>query len=223
MSTYNQVCSFGPFCHTGNLLQKLKIKIASFPFDWLCTTPLIISDCIENNFRFFLDKSYYILDETTKHPIHKYYAENFQFDKMMFAHSNPLENDVYEYLKRCIKRFEILLKSEDKKLFVISYMVTYTEKVDSDYLSNIKTLNETLSKHTTNYDILCIVNTPNQKMQSFHLDKTENNIFILQLSTYSISHGVFFLDERDNEYLVNTINDHFVFDIKNIYGGGDDC
>jgi hypothetical protein len=33
---------------------------------------------------------------------------------------------------------------------------------------------------------------------------------------------VYFLDERDNEYLVNTINDHFVFDIKNIYGGGED-
>lgn len=221
MSTYNHVCSFGPFCHTGNLLQKLNIKIASFPFDWLCTTPLIISDCIENNFRYFLDKSYYIIDETKNHPIHKYYAENFHFDKMLFAHSNPLQPEVYEYLKRCIRRFEILLKSEEKKLFVISYMVTYTEKVDLDYLSKIKTLNETLAKHTTNYDILCIVNTPNQNVQSFSLDKTEDNLYILRLNTYSISHGVFFLDERDNEYLVNTINNHFLFDIKHIYGEKD--
>ena len=37
---YNQVCSFGPFCHTGNLLQRLRIKIVSFPFDWCCSNPL---------------------------------------------------------------------------------------------------------------------------------------------------------------------------------------
>jgi len=205
--TYNQVCSFGPFCHTGNLMQRLKVKIVSFPFDWLCTTPLIISDCINNKFRSFLDKSCYVLDETGCWN-HTYYTDHFHF-----AHSNPLEE--YEYMERCVKRFEILLNCPDKKLFIISYMVTYTETVDLDFLAKIKILNETLSKHTTNYDILCIINHPNQP-QSFRLEKNEN-VFILELNTLSISHGVFFLDENDNIFLENIINTHFEFDIHNIY------
>jgi hypothetical protein len=217
MNTYNQVCSFGPFCHTGNLLQRLNIKIVSFPFDWLCTTPLIISDCIENNFRYFLDKSYYLLDENDNHQVHKYYADHLNSNTVLFAHSNPLQPTVYEYLERCIKRFDILLHCSDKKLFIISYMVTYTETVDSDYMAKVKILNETLSKKTTNYDILCIINNPNQSAQSFSFDKMDNNIFILQLNTFSISHGVFFLNENDNLFLQNIINSHFLFEIKNIY------
>jgi hypothetical protein len=218
MNTYNQVCSFGPFCHTGNLLQKLNVKIASFPFDWLCTTPLIISDCIENNFQRFLDKTYYSLDETASHTIHTYYADKFNFKKAFFAHSSPLESDVYEYFERCVNRFGVLLKCPDKKLFIVSYMVTYTETVDPDYLSKVQQLDETLSKHTTNYDILCIIHTPRQNTQSFTIEKQiNNNITLLHLNTFSISHGVFFLDESDNTFLVNIMNSHFLFDMKNIY------
>jgi hypothetical protein len=97
-------------------------------------------------------------------------------------------------------------------------MVTYTETVDPDYLSKVQQLDETLSKHTTNYDILCIIHTPRQNTQSFTIEKqVNNNITLLHLNTFSISHGVFFLDESDNIFLVNIMNSHFSFDIKNIY------
>jgi hypothetical protein len=96
-------------------------------------------------------------------------------------------------------------------------MVTYTETVDVDFLVKIQILNETLSKHTLNYDILCIVNYPNQTIQSYNLEK-KDNLFILTLHTLSISHGVFFLEEKDNSFLDNIINSHFLFDIQNIYG-----
>jgi hypothetical protein len=216
-TTYNQVCSFGPFCHTGNLLQRLNIKIVSFPFDWLCTTPLIISDCIEDNFQLFLDKTYYIVNEEKNHIVHKYYADKYNFNKAFFAHSNPIQSETYEYLERCIGRFGLLLKCPDKKLFVIGYMVTYTETVDPDFLANIRRLNEALSKTTTNFDILCIVHTPRQSAQSFHIETQDNNIILLHLNTFSISHGVFFLDEKDNSFLENIMNAHFSFDIRNIY------
>lgn len=214
---YNQVCSFGPFCHTGNLLQRLKLKIVSFPFDWLCTTPLIIADCIENKFQLFLDKTHYIKNETEGHHVHKYYADQYNFNKAFFPHSNPLEDSTYEYLERCVGRFEILLKCPDKKLFIVSYMVTYTETVDPDFLAHIQRLNEALSRNTTNYDILCIVNHPRQSSQSFRIENTDNNIILLHLDTLSISHGVFFLNETDNSFLENIMKTHFSFDIKNIY------
>ena len=216
MDTYNQVCSFGPFCHTGNLMQRLKVKTVSFPFDWLCTTPLIISDCIENNFQFFLDKMYYMLDETKSHVVHTYYADKYNFNKAFFAHSNPLEPETYEYFERCVDRFRLLLKCPDKKLFIISYMVTYTETVDPDFLVKVQRLNDTLSKQTTNYDILCIINNPQQSMQSFRVEKLDNNIILLHLNTLSISHGVFFLDDKDNLFLENIMNSHFLFDIYDV-------
>jgi len=217
MNTYNQVCSFGPFCHTGNLMQRLNIKTVSFPFDWLCTTPLIISDCIENKFQRFLNKTYYTLDEKEDHQFHKYYADNFDFNKTFFAHTNPLQPEVYEYFVRCVERFETLLTCPDKKLFIVSYMVTYTETVDSDFIAKIRHLNETLSRNTKNYDILCIINIPSQDMQSYSIESLDINIVLLKLNTFSISHGVFFLDEKDNLFLENIMNSHFSFDIKNIY------
>ena len=103
---YNQVCSFGPFCHTGDLLQRLKIKIVSFPFDWICSSPLIISDCIENDFKYFLDKTLLVWDETQDHNSNKYYIDNFDFEKDLFPHNNPLKKETYEHFERCVKRFK---------------------------------------------------------------------------------------------------------------------
>ena len=212
---YNQVCSFGPFCHTGNLLQRLGIKIVSFPFDWVCTSPLVISDCIKNNFKYYLDKNYLVFDENKDSQQNSYYVE--KFNKAIFAHDNPLKKETYEYYERCIKRFNILLNSHDRKLFIISYMVTYTEVVDNDYIEKIKELNKTLSINTTNYDILCIINNPRQSFQSGNYSKIDENIIILKLNTLSISHGVFFLNEEDNSFLKYIINNKFSFDIKDIY------
>jgi len=214
---YNQVCSLGPFCHTGNLLQRLEIKIVSFPFDWCCTDPLIISDCVQNNFKYFLDRRYFVFEETEDHQQNKYYIDNFNLKKNIFAHDNPLKIETYEYYERCIKRFNILLNCSDKKLFIISYMVTYTEIVDDDYIKKIQKLNDTLSSHTTNYDILCIINNPKQSFQSAKYSKIDKNIILLELNTLSISHGVFFLNDTDNSFLKYVINNNFSFDIKDIY------
>jgi hypothetical protein len=214
---YHQVCSLGPFCHSANLLQRLNLKIVSFPFDWIFSNPLIIANCIETNFRFFLDKSYFMVDASANHQQNKYYVDHFHITNPLFPHSNPLHQETLEHFQRCIQRFHILLNCPDKKLFIISYMVTYTEKVDSDYIEKLKILNRILSVNTTNYDILCIINTPKQAVQSSVFSTLGENIIILELHTFSISHGVFFLNEDDNIFLQNIIRNKFAFDIQNIY------
>ena len=143
----------------------------------------------------------------------------FNFTNNIFAYDNPLKKETYEHYERCIKRFNILLNCPDKKLFIISYMVTYTEIVDNDYIEKIKELNKTLSKYSDNYDILCIINKPKQSFQSANYSKIDEKIIILELNTLSISYGVFFLNEDDNKFLKYVINNNFSFDIKDIYQG----
>ena len=60
MNKIKYTCSFGPFYHSNQILNRLNIKSGSYPFDLIYTTKDNILDCIKDNFRSFLDKSNYI-------------------------------------------------------------------------------------------------------------------------------------------------------------------
>ena len=49
-------CSLGHGCHSANILKRLGLKKESYPFDWLNSRTSIVKDCIEDNFKKFLDK-----------------------------------------------------------------------------------------------------------------------------------------------------------------------
>lgn len=94
----NNFCSLGTLCHRSLLLKRNKLKKESYPFDWIFSNCNIINHCISNNFKIYLDKSYYIKINDFKCG-HSYYHEN------MFNHHNPLKND-YNYFVRCVERFK---------------------------------------------------------------------------------------------------------------------
>ena len=79
-------CSFGPTCQSSQILKRNKLKLCSYPFDWIFSKYDNIIHCIENDFQIFLDKSYYI-DISYKMCGHSYYHKD------MFGHHNPLNID----------------------------------------------------------------------------------------------------------------------------------
>jgi len=204
----NYVCSFGPSCQTANILKRNDIKLFSYPFDWIFSNPDIISHCVEDGFKNFLDKNNYAT-------ISQWQCENTYYNKnnVMFNHYNPLiSNDHYHYYVRCVDRFKDLLRKEEHKLFVM--MVLNQTALHDHVKNNVIKFNEKFSNHTSSYTLLFICNVPG-KQENNHTFTYVNNIHFLELDTFSSSQGSWYENENDNIYLDNLIKTKYKFNIIN--------
>ena len=198
----NYACSLGQYCHSSQILKRNKYKLCSYPFDWIFSNCDTVIDCIEDNFNTFLDKSYYINISDSQCGHSKYHNE-------MFNHFNPLiNNDHYNYYKRCVDRFLKLLQKQENKLFIMFFINNRNEPKNK-----IIDFNNKFSKYTSNYTLLVIFHIPNQE-QNHHIFTYNDNVHFLELHTLSLSNGVQFYNEDDNVYLDNIINSKYSFDMK---------
>lgn len=211
----NYVCSLGTHCHSSWYLKENKLKLASYPFDWIISSPDSVIDCLNDNFNKFLDKSYYSKKK------HLYYSTQ-KFHNTRFMHHNLSSNEKdYQYFERCVERFRNLLKLKDSKLFMLTLfrksciICGETHNICYDKIKNkIIELNDTLNKFTSNFILLVIINYPNKDINNFKFTELKN-IHFLELYTLSKSDGKKFRNETDNIYLKNIINDKYVFNLKN--------
>ncbi len=202
----NYACSLGTHCQASQILINNNLKRCSYPFDWIFSDCNIISHCLEDDFKMFLDKSYYI---NIKQKVcgHSYY------NKHMFGHHNPLiDSNDYNYYIRCVDRFKQLLNTQGQKLFIMIYV--NMDNVEESLKNTVIDFNTKLSKHTQNYKLLCIFHIK-KKHVNHHNFVHHDNIDFLELHTLSESDGVNFTNNMDNIYLNNIINTTYTFDIKN--------
>ncbi|WP_158302359.1 DUF1796 family putative cysteine peptidase [Sodalis glossinidius] len=81
----NHIVSLGSHCLAASILKKLGIKKYSLPFDWNFTHPGMVIDCLNDNFKVFLDKKYHksiqviresgIIDQCASHT---YYEKKYK-------------------------------------------------------------------------------------------------------------------------------------------------
>lgn len=221
----NYVSSLGTLCHSAWFLKENKLKECSYPFDWILSSPDSIIHCIENDFNIFLDKSYFI-NKGKKMTTHSYYTTS-KYINTRFMHHNLLDNEDFNYFTRCVDRFRKLLKFKETKLFIITLFRKtcpicgekhnlLDENIRINYLSEIKSkyfeFNNKFKKFCDSYYLLVIINYPNQKKQSYNMI-IQDNIFFLEMYTFSISDGTKFANEIDNIYLKNIINEYFQFNL----------
>jgi hypothetical protein len=200
----NYVCSLGPLCHSSGILKQNKLKTCSYPFDWIFSNCDNIIHCINDDFKIFLNKSYYT-NITNNKCGHSYYS------KKMFWHHNPLKSkEDYYYYRRCANRFRQLLKYKEHKLFIMVF--TNMDQIDEYFKDNIIDFNNNFSEH--NYTLLVIYNIPN-KQSNNHEFTYNDNIHFLELHTLSVSNSMQFNNEIDNDYLNNIINETYNFNINN--------
>jgi hypothetical protein len=198
-------CSLGPLCHSSKLLKNNNLKKCSYPFDWIFSDCNNIIHCLENDFKFFLDKSYYtrISDNQCGH---SYYHPS------MWWHHNPLNNENdYNYYIRCVNRFKQLLKYEEHKLFVMIYI--NMDNVEDIHKNDIINFNRKFYRFTKNYTLLVIYHIQNKK-KYHHTITHQDNIDFLELHTLSSSNGVNFTNNNDNDYLNNIINTTYNFNLE---------
>ena len=106
-----QMVGLGQNCNASWYIKASGNKKASYPFDWIVTTPDIIIDILNDDFSKFLKKEMLI-----PHGIdagHKRYHETF------FGHRNPASRESdREYLLRCVERWKWLMNSQTPVLFL---------------------------------------------------------------------------------------------------------
>ena len=207
MNIINYVIPLGSQCFSSFFLKKNDLKKTSYPFDWIFSSPKVIMDILDDKFKNFLNKNYYVIkDIHSTNNKHLLYLPNL----MMFNHRNPYKEEDYLYYKRCVNRFYKVLDKKEKKLFIL----TSLKNEINNELENICLLNNKLSYLTSNYILIAIfqICTGTQSKDIYE----HENMIIIQITTISESDGVVFLDELDNIYYKNIIDSLFEFKLKNV-------
>lgn len=218
---YNHVVSLGCACNTSLYLKKLGLKLFSLPYDWIFSNLDMIQHTIEDDFESFLNLEL-INSKKPKQAGHSYYH------KRLFNHHNPKENqDDYHYYQRCITRFKELLDSSDNKLFIHT-VYQETEKYHRHFLefnSDFKKVNfeledaikfnSFLSKLTTNYTFIVIIENPNQLESQVRKILDENNLIVYVLDCLGVSAGEFLTNTIDSSNYQQIIT-QFDYDLKQI-------
>ena len=176
---------------------KNKLKLESYPFDWIISHPDNIIHCVKDNFAIFLDKSFY--RSINEHSCgHTYYGLN------IFHHHNPLLiQKEYDYFTRCVERFNNLLKKDENKIFLMMFIngeYGVNSKMDLDFKNKIITFNNEFKKYTKNYKLLIVMNYPDSIKNEYNIDSVDEIDFI-EINTLSRINGVNFNDEKDNKFL----------------------
>ena len=113
--------SVGSFCLPALIFRDNGLRRYSSPFDWIFSTPQMLRDCLADDFALFLDRRFYrSLSNERKEPCadHKLFRERYDLPAL-FAHRDPTQESDYLYFGRCVTRFRQLLRSDDRKLFLL--------------------------------------------------------------------------------------------------------
>lgn len=120
----SQVVGLGMRCTTAQVLHDIGARSASYPFDWIFSTPEIVVRCLEDDFALLLRHEEYLPTSSLKrgHNLalcdHRTFRDDFGVWNM-FNHHNPMEPSGYAYLQRCVDRFRALADADDPTLFVV--------------------------------------------------------------------------------------------------------
>ena len=196
---YEHFISIGSRCHASSFLKRNKLKKESYPFDWIYSNLYMIIHCIDTNFIFFLDKNYYsIANPDNYNQTHLYYYPDYN---TMFNHHNPYKDNDNEYFKRCVSRFNDVIKKEENKLFIMFF----GENNYNNEIKNIIKIKELFdTKKIINYEIICIFQETHgiQNKKNFKY----KNINFIQISTIDRNNGIEFICKKDEAFFSSIIS-----------------
>ena len=197
--------SLGEICSSAWYLKQVGLKNASFPFDWIFSSPKIVLDCVNDGFKKYLDKSLIKPKINNVSAGHEYYHSNF------FNHRSPLRSEEdYNYYKRCCQRFIHNLKAQEPTYYLITlinepskrpgwangFSHNFSMPVNQDY-KTIVDLVETLKNRTANCKFIVIdhYTNSNRHATSQHIDV---DVMLIKFSAGGNSTGVFYQDHLDD-------------------------
>jgi hypothetical protein len=153
---FNAIISIGCSCPTALSLQQLKIKKETYPFDWIISNPIILYDFILNGPSKFLNfnMNNNSCNDVTFTVIHDVYSKLLGHTTSCYAlneygiyFTHDLKDDIYEKYKRRCERFNDVIQSNSKILFIYTteiciYHKGYRDLQDTyhDYIIKISAM-----------------------------------------------------------------------------------
>ncbi len=205
----NHVVSLGLQCPTAQFLKTNGLKVCSYPFDWLLiSNHNVIVDILQNDFVDLLKKRYYV--DVTHDKTRENCCGHSKYDSNLFWHRDMRVTENYEYLERCVSRFNKVLESSKPKLFVINFY----SKHDVD-MNILETIYNILSKKTTNFFLLGQSHTTGKQL---NVNKQRNgNIFFWEYTHRQIldKWGLNFRWKESRKLHKEMIFNQFNFEIIN--------
>ena len=113
------VLSLGSLCCTARFMQDHGLRPFAGPFDWIFSSPSMVSHCLRDDFKLFLEpEQYHSVDMSDCTAGHALYSEMIG-KKTVFNHHNPLTPHDYEHFIRAVTRFKVVLTSPLPKLLLL--------------------------------------------------------------------------------------------------------
>lgn len=198
------IIPFGSQCFSAYYLKSNDLKLTSYPFDWIFSSPIVIFNILNDQFKEFLNKNNYMIQNTESDKnSHRLYVS----DLCMFNHRNPMRNDDYLYYIRCINRFYDVLKKDGKKLF---FMTSLKNEISNE-LENLMYLKCKLDEICQDYIFLCVFQK-SAGLQSREI-YTDGNMIIVQIFTFQEADGVTFENKNDTIFFKSVMDELFTFDL----------
>jgi hypothetical protein len=122
---FNHVISLGTVCYASWMIKQLGLKRRSYPFDWIFSSPAMVLDILQDDFRCFLDPVHYRANpvESRPHPSehiaeHLHYRATFGVEHV-FSHRDVTTPDNRAYYERCVDRFRSALAAPNPTLLLM--------------------------------------------------------------------------------------------------------
>jgi hypothetical protein len=199
----------GQNCCTSWYMKQSKNKFASYPFDWIVTSPEIIIDILDDDFNRLLDREQII--SKTYRAGHSYYHD------IMFGHRNPaLSKDDHAYFLRCVKRWKELMKENPPVVYVTIVLNEVDKRKDvlngfngkmkaprDQQLSDFTEMMERLNQVNPNAQFLFIEQYTESDFE-LNIKHRSDEIMWIRFSVKGSNTGVQYLNEFD-DILMTTI------------------
>ncbi len=195
--------SLGQNCTIAWYLKQTALKKASYPYDWIFTSPEIVDDSITNEFVDFLDQQMLIRLKGKPFMGHR------KYHSQLFNHKNPVKDA--GYYERCSERFLNALKSNGKNVFLM-ILLNETEKRRDwkngfDRLftlpinqtpESVMPMIEDIQRINPNARFILIDAYTDQNSRGISSKLIDKHIFFISALLKGQSTGVFFTDSFDD-------------------------
>jgi hypothetical protein len=206
----NIYVGLGNYCLTAMLLKDNNLKFESYPFDWMVSCTDNIIHCVNNNFEEFLNKNNYIcIKNKTKN---KYYLNNtnkiFKNIDVDHQHHNLLNNSDYDYINRCVDRFNNLEKYKNI-IFIMIRPLYLNNIIDDKYDKIIELYNVLNTKIKSNVELI-IFDIKNKNNINYKENLINDNILIVELDTHMVKgkYGMMYFDKNGIQKFLNIITNY---------------
>ncbi len=192
--------ALGNHCHMAQILKETGLRTWSGPFDWIFSSPSMVSHCLADDFATLLDRSQYRSTLPDERPApraclcsHRYYAEHHGI-VAVFNHHDPASVEAdYRFLQEGVRRLRMALASHaDNRFYLLASRPTPGE--------TILGLAESLARYGVN-NRLAVFETRLGESGAERVAVVPSNLTWLRVGTRSDSTGVRFADPSDDEQL----------------------